>query len=111
MGNPEMPPPPPALPPINAKLIFVDRTNLIIQPKTAQPEVDDQLMQEDGEEVAVQTGKLEVPSDLPPGEERLFIFNNFGHWVFLKNDLCKVLWLNMASLYSDECTIFRLFWP
>lgn len=61
MGNPEMPPPPPPLPPINAKLIFVDRTNLTIQPEV------DQLMQEDGEEESIQTIKLEVPSDLPPG--------------------------------------------
>ena len=37
--------------------------------ETAQPEVGDQLMEEEGEEAAVQTVKLEVPSDLPPGEQ------------------------------------------
>ena len=68
MGQPDLPQPPPALPPINAKLIFVDRTNLII-PEMVEPYTDNgQLMSHlEVEEENVPTVKLEVPRELPSG--------------------------------------------
>ena len=59
----------PALPPINAKLIFVDRTNLTIPDMVEPYSEDGQLMShlevEEGENLP--TVKLEVPHELPSG--------------------------------------------
>jgi hypothetical protein len=73
IDQPELPPPPAPLPPISAKLIFVDRTNL-----GQVPEADPLLPTGDRQAAeaaeGVQAVKLEVASQLPPGDRGRHFF-------------------------------------
>jgi hypothetical protein len=73
IDQPELPPPPAPLPPISAKLIFVDRTNL-----GQVPEADPLLPTGDRQAAeaaeGVQAVKLEVASQLPPGDHGRHFF-------------------------------------
>jgi hypothetical protein len=82
VGQPEMPPPPPTLPPINAKLIFIDKTNFSPTPSgqeaTHSEECDGMTVPEMLTEISIEPEvmqhqverliKLEVPAELPPGK-------------------------------------------
>ena len=89
VGQPDLPPPPPALPPINAKLIFVDKASLgPTTMTTTLSEIDatqvdlqcdaavtPEMLHEASQQVEVIQQqlfvKLEVPAQLPSGKRTL----------------------------------------